>query len=152
MPSTLDLYRAVTAVPGGHRVFSLLYARRARYFTSVRPRVRLMRPHRAEVTVRSRRAVHNHIGTVHVIAICNGLEAAMGLLAEATVPAGHRWLPKGMHVDYLAPASSDIRCIASTAVADWSALPEVDVKVDAVRDDGTVVVAGTITLWVTQKP
>ena len=50
------------------------------------PQVRDVRPHHAELTIRNRRAVHNHIGTLHAIAVCNGLEAAMGLLAEATTP------------------------------------------------------------------
>lgn len=46
--------------------------------------------------------------------------AAMGALAEATVPAGMRWLPKRMEVDYLAKASSDLICVAETTEADWA--------------------------------
>ena len=44
-----------------------------------------LRPDYAELVVRKRRRVHNHIGTVHVIAICNGLEAAMGELPEERI-------------------------------------------------------------------
>ena len=44
----------------------------------------------------------NHIGTVHVIAICNGLEFVMGVLTEASIPQHLRWLPKGMNVNYVA--------------------------------------------------
>ncbi|MHB1009117.1 MAG: DUF4442 domain-containing protein [Propionibacteriaceae bacterium] len=33
-------------------------------------------------------SVRNHIGSLHAIAAVNGLEAAMGLLAEATWPPG----------------------------------------------------------------
>ena len=61
-----------------------------------------------------RRRVHNHIGTVHAIALCNGLEAAMGALAEVTIPSDKRWIPKGMEVTYTAKASSDITCVAET--------------------------------------
>jgi len=97
--------------------------------------------------------VHNHIGTVHVIAICNGLEAAMGALAEATVPGTRRWIPKGMEVSYTAKATSDITCIAETDPGQWTGTdPDVPVRVRGVRDDGTVVVEGVIRLWVTDRP
>jgi hypothetical protein len=97
--------------------------------------------------------VHNHLGTVHAIALCNGLEAAMGALAEATVPGDKRWIPKGMDVSYTAKATSDITCIAETDPGPWSGDdPDVPVRVRGVRDDGTVVVEGMIRLWVTEKP
>jgi hypothetical protein len=56
--------------------------------------------------------VHNHIGTFHAIAACNLAEIAMGMLAEATVPASHRWLPKGMTVEYVAKAETGLRAVA----------------------------------------
>ena len=98
-----------------------------------------LRPNYAELTIRKRRAVQNHIKTVHVIAICNGLEAAMGALAEATVPSTKRWIPKGMEVSYTAKATSDITCIAETDPEQWTGDdPDVPVRVRGVRDDGTV--------------
>jgi acyl-coenzyme A thioesterase PaaI-like protein len=152
MNQTLALYDRLSSLPLGDRLFSLAFSLKAPYFRTVRPRVRVMRPHRAELVVPKRRGVQNHIGTVHAIAVCNGLEAAMGLLAEATVPEGYRWLPKGMDVSYLAKSTSDLVCVAETTEADWAKAPEVDVNVHATRGDGTRVVEGTIHLWVTPKP
>jgi hypothetical protein len=110
-----------------------------------------MRPHLGQVLIPKRRSVQNHIGTVHAIAACNGLEAAMGLLAEATCPADMRWLPKGMEVNYLAKSTTSLTCIAETTEADWAAAPDVPVRVKAVTSDGTVTVEGLIHLWVTPK-
>lgn len=138
-------------VPGGERVFSLGFARKAPYFRSIRPRFVQVSPNYAALVLPKRRAVQNHIGTVHAIAVCNGLEAAMGALAEATVPAGKRWLPKGMEVAYLAKSTTSLTCSAETDPAAWAAGPDVPVRVKATRDDGTVVVEGTIHLWVTEK-
>ncbi|HLR83761.1 MAG TPA: hotdog fold domain-containing protein [Nocardioidaceae bacterium] len=152
MASTYDLYQRVTRFPFGDRIFSLAFTMRAPYFRTVRPRVTDLRPHYAAVRLPKRKAVHNHIATIHAIAVCNGLEAAMGMLAEATTPRGWRWLPKGMEVSYVAKATSDLICVAETSQSDWDAAPEVPVHVYATRDDGTVVVEGTIHLWVTQKP
>jgi acyl-coenzyme A thioesterase PaaI-like protein len=118
----------------------------------VRPRFVEIRPNYAELVVPKRRGVHNHLGTVHAIALCNGLEAAMGALAEATIPADKRWIPKGMEVSYTAKATSDITCTAETDPAQWAGDdPDLPVAVRGVRDDGTVVIEGTIRLWVTER-
>jgi len=157
MSQVLTLWNRTSPLPAGKRVFSLLFAQKAPYFATIRPRFTEIRPNRAELVVRKRRGVHNHLGTVHAIALCNGLEAAMGALAEATVPADRRWIPKGMEVAYTARATSDITCVAETDAAQWArdALPEtgseVRVRVRGVRDDGTIVVEGVIRLWVTPR-
>ncbi len=153
MPPLLTAYRRVTRLPKGDLLFSRMFSLKAPYFGTVRPRFVALRPNYAELTIRKRRRVHNHIGTVHVIAICNGLEAAMGALAEATVPADRRWIPKGMDVAYTAKAVSDITCIAETDADAWTGPdPDVPVRVRALREDGTPVVEGVIRLWVTDRP
>ncbi|MEG9225806.1 hotdog fold domain-containing protein [Aeromicrobium sp. Sec7.5] len=151
MASTYDFYRKLSALPQGKRLFSIAFSQKAPYFGSIHLRVDEMSPHFAQISLPKRRAVQNHIGTVHAIAACNGLEAAMGLLAEATCPKDARWLPKGMEVEYLAKSTSDLVCTAESTAEDWANGPDVPVTVKATRDDGTVVVAGTIHLWVTPK-
>ncbi|MFD7161631.1 hotdog fold domain-containing protein [Kribbella sp. NPDC059898] len=151
MSQVLGLWERLRGVPGGERLFSWGFAWKAPYFWSVRPRFVQVSPNYAALTLPKRRAVLNHIGTVHAIAVCNGLEAAMGALAEATVPAGKRWLPKGMEVAYLAKSTSDLTCSAETDPDTWTSGPDVPVTVKATRADGTVVVEGTIHLWVTDK-
>ena len=152
MPPVLALWTRLARLPQGERLFSLAFSRKAPYFATIRPRFTVIEPHRAELLLRKRRRVENHIGTVHAIALCNGLEAAMGALAEATIPRGKRWIPKGMEVAYTAKADSDITCIAETDPAQWtSGDPHVGVRVRGVRRDGTVVVEGVIRLHVTDK-
>jgi hypothetical protein len=147
----LNLYRKLSAYPGGKRLFSLAFARKAPYFASIDPIVKELRPNYCEVTFRKRRKVENHIRTVHVIAICNALEMAMGGLAEASIPDHLRWIPKGMALKYYAKATSDITAIASVSADVWLQGPDVAIPVKALRQDGTVVVEGTIHLWVTEK-
>ncbi len=153
MADTYALYRRLAAYPQGARAFSLVFEQAAPYFRTVRPRFVELGPHRAVLTIRKRRRVQNHLGTVHVIAICNGLEAAMGALAEATIAPERRWIPMGMEVSYPAKATTDITCTAETDPADWAreGAVEVPVRVRATREDGTAVVEGTIRLWVTDR-
>ena len=151
MPDTVSLYRSLTSLPLGKAAFSFVFAQKAPYFWTVRPRVREVRPHHAELSIRKRRSVQNHIGTVHAIAVCNGLEAAMGLLAEATTPPGRRWIPKGMQVAYTAKSTTDLLCTADTDPGDWEQPGDVPVRVRAIREDGTTVVEGVITIYVSDK-
>jgi acyl-coenzyme A thioesterase PaaI-like protein len=147
----LGMWERLRGLPGGVWVFSRAFTLKAPYFRSVRPRFVQVSPNYASLVVPKRRAVLNHIGTVHAIAVCNGLEAAMGALAEATIPTGKRWLPKRMVVAYVAKSTSDLTCSAETDPDAWTAGPDVPVRVKATRQDGTVVVEGTIHLWVTDK-
>src|SRR5690606_25991468 len=120
---------------------------KAPYFATIRPTFTELRPNYAELVIPKRRAVHNHIGTLHAIALCNGLEAAMGALAEVTIPDDKRWIPKGMDISYTAKATSDVRCIAETDPEQWTGDdPDLHVRVKGLRDDDTVVIEGVIKL------
>ena len=80
----------------GNWLFSQIIARKAPYFKSMRPRILLLEQNRCQVLLKKSRRVENHIGTMHVIATCNALEMAMGVMAEASVPPHLRWIPKGI--------------------------------------------------------
>jgi len=153
MPNVYDLWKKTSSVPFvGKQAFSIGFAQAAPYFSTIRPWFQEVRPNYAELVLPKRRAVHNHIKTVHAIALCNGLEAAMGALAEASIPSDKRWIPKGMEVSYTAKATTDITCIAETDPEAWTGDdPDVTVRVKGVREDGTVVIEGVIRLWVTPK-
>jgi len=153
VPTTFTLWQRLAGRPLGKRLFSLAVWVRVPYFRTVRPAVLEMRPGFAEVRAPKWWGVHNHIGTFHAIAACNLAEIAMGMLAEATVPTTHRWLPKGMKVEYVAKAETGLR-----AVAELPELPEfgdsgfeLDVPVTISDTNGKPVVTGTITIWVTPK-
>ena len=142
MSQVLTLWNKTTALPQGKRIFSLLFSQKAPYFATIHPRFQEIRPNYAELVIPKRRAVHNHIKTVHAIALCNGLEAAMGALAEVTIPSDKRWIPKGMDISYT----------AETDPEQWTSdNPDLPVRVKGVRDDGEVVIEGVIKLWVTPK-
>ncbi|MFC7504679.1 hotdog fold domain-containing protein [Nocardioides sp. CPCC 206347] len=152
-----NLWKTTTGVPVvggtiGKRVFSFAFAQKAPYFATIHPRVIDMRSNYAEIRFAKRRSVQNHIGTVHAIALCNGLEMAMGALAESTIPDTKRWIPKGMSITYTAKATGDITCIAETDQEQWdTAEGDLPVRVRGQLEDGTVVIEGVINLWVTSK-
>lgn len=146
----LRYWNRVQNIPGGKYLFSRALSMKAPYFSTISATIEELRPNFARVTMKKRRAVQNHIGTVHVIAICNLLEMAMGTCAEASVPSHLRWIPKGMTVDYTAKAGSDITGIAEIRPEDWKP-GDLNVKVTAMDTDGKVVVQGVIKLWISAK-
>lgn len=148
----LALYEKLSALPFGRRIFTRAITHKAPYFASIKPEVLVLRLNHCEVLLRKHRAVENHLGTVHVIAIINALEMAMGTLAEASIPPHLRWIPKGMEVNYTAKATGDIRAVAEVSADAWNHGPDVDIEVRATRPDGATVVSGKIRLWVTERP
>jgi len=150
--STLNLWQRLASVPAGKWLFSRLVCFKAPYFASIRPRFQVLRPGNSVVTIRKRRSVTNHIGTVHAIAICNLAEIAAGTMTEVTVPGDYRWIPKGMTVEYLRKAETDL-----TAVAEISPVPtfegtfELPVNVVVTDTGNQVVFRAVINMWVSPR-
>ena len=148
----LDLWHRMAAKPGGKWLFTRLICLRAPYFATIRPTFDTLEPGRASVRMGKRRAVHNHIGTVHAIAMCNMAELAGGVMTDVTVPSTHRWIPKGMTVEYLAKAETDLLATASAGdVPDAPEGQDYPVQVDVTDTRGTTVFRAVITMWVTPK-
>lgn len=147
----LKMYDRLSKLPYGNKLFTMYAANRAPYFKTVSPLITKLVPGECHCFIKKRKKVENHIGTMHVIAICNGLEMAMGFMAEASIPKNLRWIPKGMDVKYTAKAGSDIRCEAVLANNEWVE-GDLPVSVKAYDENNIVVVEGTINLWVSEKP
>ena len=146
----LSTYERLVKYPFGKRLFSWFTANKAPYFKTITPLVTELRPNHCEVVFKKRKIVQNHIGTVHVIAICNGLEMAMGFMCEASIPTHLRWIPKGMELTYPSKAGSDIRCVAEVTDDAWKP-GNLPIKVTAYDINDNIVVCGTITVWVSEN-
>jgi hypothetical protein len=76
----------------------------------------------------------------------------MGAVAEATIPASHRWVPKAMSVEYLAKARGAMHATATLDLPDpLTDRLELPVEVSVRDAGGTEVFTATITIWVTQR-
>jgi acyl-coenzyme A thioesterase PaaI-like protein len=150
--STLTIWRNLASKPGGKWTFSRLLCLKAPYFGSISPQFEELRPEYCRISMPKRRAVLNHLGTVHAIAMCNMAELAGGTMTEVTVPATHRWIPNGMTVEYLKKAKTDLIAIATPASATgWSTAGEYKVNVVVQDTQGEVVFRALITMWVSPK-
>ena len=148
-----SLYRRITRWPAGHWLFSRLVCLKAPYFATIAPRFVALEPGRCEVRIRDRRRVHNHLGTVHAIALCNLAELAAGVMTDATLPAELRWIPKGMTVDYLKKAVGTMHGVATPeAAARLSAGGhEWPVRVEVTDGAGDIVFRACVLMWVSPR-
>jgi hypothetical protein len=99
-----------------------------------------------------RRAVCNHINTVHALAIGNLCELAAGLMMEVTVPPAQRWLPKGMTIDYQRKAETEL--VATCELPPdfpFQAAAEVPVTVRVHDRQGEEVVYAVIRMWLSAR-
>jgi acyl-coenzyme A thioesterase PaaI-like protein len=151
--SLLSMYRRITRWPAGHWLFSRAVCFRAPYFATIAPRFVALEPGRCEVQIPDRRRVHNHIGTVHAIALCNLAELSAGVMTEATIPAGMRWIPKGMSVEYLAKAVGTMHAVATPDVAVTESAAGYDWPVTVRVHDpaGKEVFRAHITMWLSPR-
>ncbi|MDN5864903.1 MAG: DUF4442 domain-containing protein [Gammaproteobacteria bacterium] len=148
----MSAWNRMSAYPGGKWLFSRLVCRKAPYFRSIRPRFRALRPGYCEVHIRKRHAVLNHIKTVHGIAMCNMAELAGGTMTDVTIPSSHRWIPKGMTVEYLKKAETDLRAVAElNPIPQFDEAVELPVTVNVMDTSGQTVFRAVIAMWVSRR-
>lgn len=126
---------------------SKLVSNFAPYFLSLNPKIERLDVDIC-VALISKSKVGDHNGIIQAITICHGLEFVTRELAEASIPKNLSWKTKGMQVNYLAIADSDIKLIAISE-DEWN-VGDVRVKIQAQKMNGAAVVNGTITLEVSE--
>jgi len=141
MSQFLSMFNSV-----GSQAFSQMACQVAPYFSTINPLVTELRAGSAQVQVPFRREITNHLGTVHAIALCNAAELAAGMMTDVSIPAGARWIPKGMTVEYLAKAKTDVTAVANGEGLDWQTEGDKIVPVDVQDAEGKKVFTARITM------
>lgn len=137
----------------GKWMFSKAVCRKAPYFGTIKPKITQLKPGVCRATIRNRKAIHNHIGTVHAIAQCNLAELCAGVMTDATIDhKTHRWIPKGMSVQYLAKAETDLHAVAQIEYPRaWQDKEELVVPVEVFNTAGEKVFHADINMYISAK-
>jgi acyl-coenzyme A thioesterase PaaI-like protein len=151
--TALMAWRRLSPRPGGRWLFSRIVCLKAPYFGSIRPTFVDLQPGRCEVRIRNRRSVRNHLGTVNAIAMCCMAELAAGTMIDATLPPTHRWIPRGMTVEYLKKAATDLHAVAEfeSELRFGATAAEIPVIVHVMNAQDEVVFRAQIRMWVSPR-
>ncbi len=141
MSQFLQMFKQV-----GAEQFSKLVGTVAPYFSTIDPEFVELKPAYAEMILRNQKKVHNHIGTIHAIAMCNAAELVAGTMTDVSIPKGARWIPQAMSVQYLSKAKTDLKVVADGEGIDFSNGGEVIVPVAAYDDNGVKCFTADITM------
>ncbi|WP_395770956.1 hotdog fold domain-containing protein [Arenimonas sp.] len=149
----LALYGKISQWPFGHWFFSKAVCFKAPYFGSISPVITRLEYSRCEAVIKDRRVVHNHIGSVHAIALCNLAELCAGVMTDASLPKDMRWIPKGMTVSYLKRAKGRMHATATPMIPIIStdAGYDLPVNVDVLDSDGDKVFHAEIQMWMSPR-
>jgi len=135
-------------------MFSRAVCFKAPYFGTISPLFTVLEKGRCEAVIKDRRRLRNHLGTVHAIALCNLAELTAGVMTDASLPRGMRWIPKGMSVLYLKKAKGVLRGVATPDIALAASDIGYDLPVSVAIFDsaGEKVFSAQISMWVSPSP
>lgn len=146
----LKIYKSLQKYPMANFIFMKVLCSKAPYFSTIKPELLSFEEGKIEIKVKNRKSVHNHIGTVHAIAMCNLAELCGGLTVDSVLPKNWRWIPKGMKVDYMAKATTDL--VGSCYIEKTSiSLGDNNVEVDVFNAKKEQVFKATINMYVSEK-
>jgi acyl-coenzyme A thioesterase PaaI-like protein len=132
----------------GRWLFTRALCRRAPYFASIKPHFVELRPALCVVVMPRQKSTGGPAGTVHSLATANLCELAASTVTEVTLPPGMTWQSRGMTIEYLRRAESDVTATARLDKAEWGEAQNVAVPVSAVDRNGSEVVRAVITMRV----
>ena len=133
------LWNVLRHAPGGGVLMGQLIGNMAPYTGTIRPEVLSLEPGYVQVRMRDRRAVRNHLRSVHAIALMNLGEVATGLAVLSSLTGGMRGIITHLEMDYLKKARGPITAECHAPETTPGERKEYDVQADLTDAAGEVV-------------
>jgi acyl-coenzyme A thioesterase PaaI-like protein len=139
----LHAHRALRKIPFGDFLFTLMVKQMIPYTGSVNPRVEVLEPGYAKISIRQRRRLEQHLGSIHAIALMNVAEFASGAAMTTALPAGYRGIVT-LAIDYFKKARGKVTAESRPALPDLSVEGEHDFYSTLTDATGDLVARATV--------
>jgi acyl-coenzyme A thioesterase PaaI-like protein len=143
----LRAWQRTRRLPLGNRLFSWLVGRMAPYSGSMGAVIQALEPGYARITLRDRRAVRNHLASVHAVALANLGELATGLAVTTGLPPTVRGIPVRLSVVFRKKARGTITAECRAAAHGHLVEPADHEALAQLRDSDGDVVADVAAVW-----
>ncbi len=141
------LWLFLNKLPGGRGLFSFILGKVVPYSGSIKAKVLSLKPGYAQLQLRDRRRVRNHLNSIHAIALANLGEYTSGLAMLGALSSNIRGIPTKISTEYYKKARG---CL----LAESSCSPPNNITEDTdfevftnITDQQGDVVAKTIVNW-----
>lgn len=141
-----DAWQRLSRIPGGRWLFGRMLSRMVPYTGTIRPRFLEVRPGFARVVMGDRRAVRNHLGSIHAIALANLAEVTSGVAMIVALPDDVRGIPIRLSIDFVKKARGELVAECRCEVPTVYTPVEVELHPE-IRDESGDIVARATVRW-----
>lgn len=142
----------MASVPAGKLMFSRLIGRMAPYSGTIDARINVLRAGYCEATMADRRAVRNHLNSIHAIALVNLAEIAGNVALFYSMPDDARFIVSGLEIEYVKKARGTISAVGESPIPRTNARAAYDVPVTLRDAKGEVVARAVLHSLIGPKP
>lgn len=140
----LNAWRALSPLPGGRWLFTQLVKWMIPYTGSVSPRVEVLEPGYAKISIKQRRRLEQHLGSIHAIALMNVAEFASGAAMTTALPPGFRGIVTKMSIEYFKKARGVVTAESRPVLPDLTTDGDYDFTSEITDQKGDLVARATV--------
>ncbi|MDH5217459.1 MAG: DUF4442 domain-containing protein [Gammaproteobacteria bacterium] len=141
---TLARWNLLSRFPGGKWIFSKIVGRTAPYSGSIGARILDMKPGLVHVGLRDRKAVRNHLNSIHAIALANLGEIASGLAVICSLPPNVRGIVTNIQIEYKKKARGYLIAEGRASVSQINGDTDLQVSAEIKDQDSDIVAIVTV--------
>lgn len=140
----LEYWNKASGIPFGKSLYRWLLNRYIPYTGSIKSRIEHLEPGYAVVSLKERRAIRNHLRSIHALAIANLAEFAGNLALFAGMPGDARLIVKGFDIRYLKKARGIITASSHTPILETNEKQDLEIFVEIKDESGELVATCTL--------